>query len=208
MPFYSRHPLDTLLLSDPFFTNFFWPGAHNRPREGITQRGEKGEEDVGGVRAFSPNFDVHETHKEYILEGELPGLDKNNLTIEFTDTNTLVIRGKIERSYTAEVPADKLLEGVGLRGTITEGKEEKEEGKEKEKEKEGEKKEGEKREGKGEDEPVKYWISERTVGTFQRSFSFPGEIDQDNVKASYENGLLRIVVPKKEKRSAKRIDIQ
>lgn len=195
MPFYTRHPFDTLLLSDPFFTSFFSPSSHNRPSES-TERGE-GKGDGGAIRAFSPNFDVHETNKQYTLEGELPGLEKSNLSIEFTDTNTLVVRGKIERSYTAGTPPDKLLQDAKQKQAITEGKEE---GKQKQKEKE--------HKAEGEEESVKYWINERTVGSFQRSFSFPGEVDQDNVKASYENGLLKIVVPKKEERTTKKIDIQ
>lgn len=196
MPFYTRHPLDTLLLSDPFFTSFFQPSHHNTPRHGITQ----GDENGGSIRAFSPNFDVHETSKEYVLEGELPGLDKKNLSIEFTDSSTLVIRGNIEKKYTAGVPPGKRLEGTHIKGSISEGEE-----------KGGENKEEKKREGETqqhhEEEAVKYWVSERTVGSFQRSFNFPGETDQDGVKASLEHGILRIVVPKREKRVAKKIDI-
>jgi len=191
MPFYTRHPLDTLLLSDPFFTSFFHPGAHNTPRQATTS-------DAGSdvpTRAFSPNFDIHETPKEYVLEGELPGLDKNNLNIEFSDSNALIIRGKIEKKYTAGVPPGQRLEGTQMKGAITEGEK-----------KEGDKKEED--EAKQDEEQVKYWVSERTVGSFQRSFNFPGEIDQDNVKANLENGILKIVVPKKEKRVARKIDIQ
>ncbi|KAF8425956.1 hsp20-like protein [Tirmania nivea] len=190
MPFYTRHPFDTLLLSDPFFTSFFSPSLHNRAAGSLTERGE-GRDDRGAIRAFSPNFDVHETPKEYVLEGELPGLDKSNLSIEFTDTNTLVIRGKIERSYTAGAPPERLLQGTKQKQAITEGQEGA----------------GVEQQAETEEEPVKYWVSERTVGSFQRSFSFPGETDQDNVKASYEDGILKIVIPKKEKRSARRIDI-
>lgn len=40
-------------------------------------------------------------------------------------------------------------------------------------------------------------LNERHVGEFQRSFTFPTEVDADNMKASLANGLLRIVVPKK-----------
>ena len=43
---------------------------------------------------------------------------------------------------------------------------------------------------------TKYWVSERSVGEFHRSFSFPGRVDQDGVKASLKNGVLSIVVPK------------
>ena len=41
-----------------------------------------------------------------------------------------------------------------------------------------------------------YWMSERSVGEFARSFSFPNRVDQGNVKASLRNGVLGVVVPK------------
>ncbi|KAF8247511.1 HSP20-like chaperone, partial [Wilcoxina mikolae CBS 423.85] len=48
--------------------------------------------------SFAPNFDIHETPSAYILEGELPGLaDKKAVNIEFTDGQTVVIAGRIER---------------------------------------------------------------------------------------------------------------
>ncbi|KAL7266036.1 hypothetical protein RUND412_011433 [Rhizina undulata] len=43
-----------------------------------------------------------------------------------------------------------------------------------------------------------YSLSERTIGEFQRSFSFPGNINIYSVKASLEHGILKVVVPKKE----------
>lgn len=45
---------------------------------------------------------------------------------------------------------------------------------------------------------AKYWISERQIGVFERKFKFRNLIDQDNVRASLENGLLTIVIPKRE----------
>lgn len=202
MPFYTRHPLDTLLLSDPFFTSFTTPSHHNTPhnRGEISSPGTSSADT--SIRAFSPNFDVHETPKEYVLEGELPGLEdkKKNLSIEFTDTNTLVVRGKIERSFQSGTPP-KGLEGATMKGAITESgegshKDSKEVNVEKKRKESGQ-----------DEEQVKYWVSERTVGSFQRSFSFPGEINQDGVKATLDNGILKIVVPKKEKRGTKRIEI-
>lgn len=194
MPFYTRSPLaDSLLFSDPFFTSFLNPAHHNTPN---TNRDGSGE----SIRAFSPNFDVHETPKEYILEGELPGLeDKKSLHIEFTDSNTLVVRGKIERSYSSGTPPSGAIEGASMKGAITESGE-------KDKQKEGENKQVEKKQEKQE-EKTKYWVSERTVGSFQRSFSFPGEVDQDGVKASLAHGILKVIVPKKEKRGVKRVEI-
>lgn len=40
-------------------------------------------------------------------------------------------------------------------------------------------------------------LSERRLGDFERSFTFPTEVDSDHMEASLANGLLRIVVPKK-----------
>ena len=54
----------------------------------------------------------------------------------------------------------------------------------------------------------KYWISERSVGEFERRFSFPGRVDQDAVKASLKNGILSVVVPKIVAREARRIQIE
>jgi len=45
---------------------------------------------------------------------------------------------------------------------------------------------------------AKYWVAERAIGVFERKFKFEGLIDQDNVRASLENGLLTIFVPKRE----------
>ncbi|KAI4244767.1 MAG: hypothetical protein L6R42_010373, partial [Xanthoria sp. 1 TBL-2021] len=49
----------------------------------------------------------------------------------------------------------------------------------------------------------KYWVSERSVGEFRRTFSFPGKVDQEAVKASLRNGILSVVVPKAAKQQRK-----
>jgi HSP20 family protein len=38
--------------------------------------------------------------------------------------------------------------------------------------------------------------SERAFGKFERKFSMPDDVNPDEVKASFENGLLRIIVSK------------
>ncbi|KAF3934108.1 hypothetical protein ABW19_dt0208788 [Dactylella cylindrospora] len=57
---------------------------------------------------------------------------------------------------------------------------------------------GEKKQNEKKRPAARYWISERPIGVFERKFKFQGLIDQDNVKATLENGLLTIVVPKRE----------
>lgn len=54
------------------------------------------------VATFNPRFDVRETENTYELHGELPGLERENVNIEFTEPQTIVIRGRVERSYGPE----------------------------------------------------------------------------------------------------------
>lgn len=44
----------------------------------------------------------------------------------------------------------------------------------------------------------KYTRQEFNYSNFQRSFALPKNIDGDSIQASYENGILSIVLPKKE----------
>jgi HSP20 family protein len=49
---------------------------------------------------------------------------------------------------------------------------------------------------------------ERSYGTFRRTFSIPRMIDQEKIKASYKDGVLRIVLPKKEHDYPKQITVE
>lgn len=40
-------------------------------------------------------------------------------------------------------------------------------------------------------------LHERHLGSFQRSFTFPGIVNETGLKATLKNGVLRLVVPKK-----------
>lgn len=51
------------------------------------------------------------------------------------------------------------------------------------------------------------WYSERRFGKFQRSFALPAVIDADRVEANYQDGILRVVVPKAESAKPRQIQI-
>jgi len=158
-------------------------------------------------RTFTPRFDVTETAQAYELFGEVAGLEQQDLSIEFADAQTLIVKGKTERgtsttqapeatqpestdassekSHTATVEdaeydeADTPLATPASTATATETPSE---------------------EQKHAKTPKpKYWVAERRVGTFERSFSFSQRIDQDAVEASLHNGVLHVVVPKSQK---------
>ena len=53
-----------------------------------------------------------------------------------------------------------------------------------------------------------YLQIERPYGTFQRTFAVPRAIDQERIKASYKDGVLRIVLPKRETVHPKQIVLE
>ncbi|HMA69298.1 MAG TPA: Hsp20/alpha crystallin family protein [Candidatus Mcinerneyibacterium sp.] len=48
------------------------------------------------------------------------------------------------------------------------------------------------------EEKIKYYSCEVRKGKFKRKFKLSKEIDQENIKADYNNGILKLTLPKKE----------
>lgn len=49
---------------------------------------------------------------------------------------------------------------------------------------------------------------ERAFGTFHRTFTLPNAVDEENIEATYEDGVLTINVPKTEESTRRQIEIQ
>ncbi|OAX79033.1 hypothetical protein ACJ72_06651 [Emergomyces africanus] len=156
----------------------------------------------GGMRTFAPRFDVRETKDGYHLDGELPGISQKDIDIEFTDSQTLVIKGHSERQYTAssggnthggKKPRQPTVEDEQATTSTT-----------------AVTRTGGKSQEVGAHAPegIKYWVSERSVGEFSRTFSFPTRVDQDGVKASLKDGILSVMVPKAVAPASKKISIE
>ncbi|KAF3762980.1 regulated by circadian rhythms/ protein binding protein [Cryphonectria parasitica EP155] len=182
----------------------------------------QGNTKAGSRRAlptFSPRFDVKETEAGYELHGELPGVDKENVSIEFSEPQTLVISGRSERTYTSGTPPAGLVESGGsdaMSGAITEGSDKdtasvshkatvEDEAAETAKEQQGT--QITKAEPQQQKPKEKFWVSERSVGEFSRTFSFPTPVDQEAVAANLNNGILSVVVPKAKKHESRRIAV-
>jgi HSP20 family molecular chaperone IbpA len=71
------------------------PFAHCQPKQHRSPR----------PRVFNPRFDIRETETAYELHGELPGITKDNVHIEFTEPQTMSIRGRVERTFSSGTPA-------------------------------------------------------------------------------------------------------
>jgi HSP20 family protein len=52
-----------------------------------------------------------------------------------------------------------------------------------------------------------YHRIERSYGGFSRSFSIPSMVDEEKIRADYKDGVLKIVLPKKEQAKPKQIRI-
>ncbi|EKG14967.1 Heat shock protein Hsp20 [Macrophomina phaseolina MS6] len=154
------------------------------------------------IRSFTPKFDVAEKKDSYELHGELPGIAQKDVNIEWTDSNTLTISGRTEHHSERGQRPQGFVEGEehGYQKPSVEDESQ-------EKNKEVAKSNQNKEVGKPQ-EDIKFWVSERSVGEFHRSFSFPGRVDQDNVKASLKDGVLSIVVPKAQAPKARKINIE
>lgn len=170
---------------------------------------------------FSPRFDVKETAAGYELHGELPGVERDNIHIEFTEPQTIVISGRTERTYTSGTPPAGLIDGQSMSGAITDGSEKAESASHKatvsdedaEKAKEqgtelAKAAEQPKQQQQQQRQPKeKFWVSERSVGEFSRTFNFPSPVDQEAVGANLKDGILTVTVPKAKKHEGKRIAV-
>ena len=102
-----------------------------------------------GNTGRSFNTDIQDTGKEYVLEAELPGFNKEDIHVEVQD-GVLTISAKHEE------------------------------------------KQDEKDEKSG-----KYVRRERRYGSYQRSFNLNG-VDAKNIQGAYENGVLKLTLPKEQ----------
>ncbi|MFW6266401.1 MAG: Hsp20/alpha crystallin family protein [Halanaerobiales bacterium] len=102
--------------------------------------------------------DVRETDEEYIIEAELPGLDRDDINVALDD-NYLTISATNKEEV--------------------------------------------------EDEGENYIRRERRTGSYQRRF-YCENVKEDEVEAEYNNGILKVTLPKEEKKktTGKTIDIK
>jgi HSP20 family molecular chaperone IbpA len=161
-------------------------------------RSGRGHRDHPAFSNFTPRFDVRESTDAYLLDGEIPGMSPKDVDIEFSDHQTLVIKGRVTREYSSgnedTTPSTSSPKPTPTVEDATD---------------EGESSQVAVRKSKKASTPqYKFWVSERSFGEFHRSFSFPTRVDQDAVKATFKNGVLSVVIPKAPHPAARKITIE
>jgi HSP20 family protein len=102
---------------------------------------------------FVPAVDISETDKSFELELAVPGLKKEDFTIDFKD-DQLTISG--ERKFEQE------------------------------------------------QKEINYHTRETRYGTFSRTFHLPESVNDTKIQAVYNDGILKVTLPKDEKKALKR----
>ncbi len=59
-----------------------------------------------------------------------------------------------------------------------------------------------------EEKKKNYHRSERSYGSFSRTFNFPGNVKADKVDAEFNNGVLTVTIPKSEDAKPKQIEVK
>jgi len=190
----------------------------------------------GGSRSFTPKFDVWETSDNYVIQGELPGVAMNDINIDW-HKDTLQISGKVTHSKctrstspsagaikdnqatveddyvvaddgTSEKPGGEAAAPAATETTPTVNQaEEKGEAVADNSNNMCTRHSQSKHCGGGTGGTFRYWVSERSYGQFNRTFSFPTPIAHDGISATLNNGVLEVRVPKTEAPAPHRVQI-
>ena len=115
-----------------------------------------GNDEATATTTWSPSVDIFETEGEIVVKAELPGMNREDITLNL-EKNLLTLKG--ERRFEKETKDEN------------------------------------------------YHRIERSYGGFSRAFSIPATVDEEKIRADYKDGVLKIVLPKKEQAKPKQIRI-
>ncbi|KAK3379042.1 HSP20-like chaperone [Lasiosphaeria ovina] len=192
------------------------------------------------VAPFQPRFAVRETETAYELYARLPGVERDNLEIDLTEEQTLVVRGRVEHTpaeskpepaaAAAAAPAVEAPEPQSptkhYQATVEDGADDNEDddyvsvsapasstsvptptqtpksepatpatpapAKQPAPAQQQQQSESQPRE-------------RVFIGEFARTFTFPGRVDADGLSAGFNNGVLKVTVPKEKEHQVRRI---
>jgi HSP20 family protein len=107
-----------------------------------------------GLQTWNPSIDVSENDKEYTIEVDLPGVNKDNIQVDIQN-GQLAIRAEMRQET----------------GTDTEGQQQGRQGQEGANQKQ-------------------YLMRERRYGWFERTFPLPDNVDEDQIRCDFRDGVL------------------
>lgn len=150
--------MNNLMLRDPFLqdpvTNLL-PSMFSRQLNRLFQSPFSGETGLSSA-TNGPAVNVYETKDEYVFQAELPGWNRDEVTIDF-ENQTLTLSGQHQLMA---------------------------------------------------DDDRQYHRVEGFYGQFTRSFTVPGIVNFDAVRAELQDGVLTIHLPKREEAKPRQIEVK
>lgn len=154
--------VDAFRVFDSIFEDIMDSNRFNIPNNGLSR------EDT-----FMMNVDIIENSKQFELIFDLPGVNKEDISITLDADNIMNISAKRTERFEEQVNTETADEN-GNQDTTT---------------------------ADTPDilstVPTKYHRQERFAGTVSRSFIIPDDVDSENITSFYENGLLSLVLTRK-----------
>ena len=117
------------------------------------------QDEPSGLRlnAWMPSVDIYEQPDAVVIEAELPGLTKEDVSVKL-ENHTLTIQGERKLAH--------------------------------------------------EDNRENYHRVERAYGSFARSFTLPTNVDTEKINAEFKDGVLQILLPKREEAKPRQIEVK
>lgn len=207
MPYNIHHPQRAQMPLEALLSLVDDLNTHPRRNRGGCSNAYRGA--AAPRRPWQPRFDAQETPEGFVLRGELPGLNKDHVTIEFPEAQKIVISGKVVESTgeatsthveeaqqsTADDASSETESRSSHQATVEDADDDddfemlghtSEKSQEKQKQPEAEKK----------TETLEQPAPERVSRQFSRAFTFAVPVSHDFVTATLKDGLLTVEVPK------------
>jgi HSP20 family protein len=163
-------------------------------------------EDVPAVAApLNYGVDIREDDNHIYVEADLPGFRKEDIDISLENGMLTIVAE--HREEITEPAGGQAQQGQSQQRSDQRGQSQSEQP-------QGQQAQGQQREGQeggqaraGRQQKPEYLLRERVIRRFVRSFTLPANVDESNVQASLENGVLKIVLNKREESKAKKIQV-
>jgi HSP20 family protein len=170
--------------------------------------GDGGDSPLAPLASFG--VDIREDENHVYIEADLPGVRKEDVDISLEDgTLTIVAERREEITEPAPAPGER----QAAQGTEAAGAQQgqQREGQQDQQTQQGRQgKQGQQgqwaQQGRSGGQPS-YLLRERRIQRFVRSFTLPPNVDDQNVQARLEDGVLKITLNKREESKPKRVQI-
>jgi len=127
-----------------------------------------------GLQRWAPNLDISQNDKEWLIEVDLPGVKQDDIDIQVRD-HSLVISAEMKSEESFPGGEAQTQPGEQPRGNGSKNQQAQQQGQQRQ-----------------------YERRERRYGYFERQLPLPENVNEEQIKCEFANGVLMIHLPKSE----------